>query len=105
MYCFLEKKDCIINGTRFNLEHYQGVESSEIQIGDYVADLRPDCIEVGCQNISYKTLEKVYKLAKRLKYITILTGIIATLAMSSCTRYVSVFQAASGPQKCGRGLK
>ena len=105
LYCFLEKQDCIIGGKRFNLEYYQGIGSSEIQVGDYVADLRPEYIEVGCQEISYKTLKDVYKLAKKLKYITILTGIIATLALSSCTRYVSVYDAAHGKARCGMSLR
>lgn len=43
--------------------------STYIKVGDYVAVLKKDCLEVGCQYIPYSTVKEVVKLAKELGFI------------------------------------
>lgn len=40
-----------------------------------------------------------------MKNVTILLLLLGFIAITSCTRYITVSQAANGRAKCGRGLR
>jgi len=86
------------NDERFSMNDV----GQQIKVGDYTGVIHKTYLEVGCQKIDYNVVKRIYQTAKKLGYIAAIVGVIA---LSSCSRSISVFDAANGRARCGMHLK